>query len=163
MPHFYIDSSALVKRYYKETGSDFLNLLYKHLEIHSSSLFSSELTDVEFTSTMFRLTREQKITTKEAISIIYSYEIESIHCLNFIVLDYEVLLQSKNILSIHPLKSHDAIQLASAMEARNYHDDIYFVADDEKLCKAAEQEGFVVLRPRMNESMTTLMMITSES
>jgi len=160
MPSFYIDTSALLKRYNEEAGTEFINTLYEYIEKNNQYLFTSELTDVEFASAVFRLTREQKLTRDTAIGIIYNFEIESDIRLTNIPFHDGIIYQAKSILSSHHLKSHDAIQLASAMEARKYHDDLFFVADDEKLCKAAEQEGLPVLRPREQESINTLSTIT---
>lgn len=162
MTMFYLDSSALLKRYQKESGSEFIDQLFEYLIKSSAYLFTSVLTEVEFTSAIFRLSREQKLTLDEAKGAIYFFEIESISRVSYLPFDSEIIYSAKNILSNHPLKSHDAIQLASALEARYYYDDLYFVADDEKLCRAAEQENFNVLRPRKESSKQTLSKITGK-
>jgi hypothetical protein len=65
------------------------------------------------------------------------------------------------MLTLHSLKSHDAIQLASGIDTHEYAlremKDFYFVSDDERLCLAAESESLKVLRPRSSAAHDELM------
>ncbi len=52
------------------------------------------------------------------------------------------------LLRVHPLRTTDALQLAAANAAAEYHPEaLAIVTFDERLAQAAEREGFPVTRP----------------
>jgi predicted nucleic acid-binding protein len=59
MPRYYLDSSALVKRYHAEAGSDRVRALFK---VPANRIISSRLAILEIDSTFARLVREEVIT-----------------------------------------------------------------------------------------------------
>lgn len=52
---------------------------------------------------------------------------------------------AKRLLRVHPLRTADALQLAAALVYRAEGSPLDFVCLDERLCSAAEREGFIVI------------------
>jgi len=152
MPHFYIDSSALVKRYHDEDGSRFANELFQYQYGRNEKLYTSSLTAVEFCSAIMRHKNEGKITERVAVGILNIFRIEAESMLFYIDLDRPLIYNSMRLLYEHSLRSHDSIQLASGLAVMEHASKemgyFYFVCDDERLCQAAEKENLKVLRPR---------------
>ena len=89
------------------------------------------------------------------------FSVESEAMLFYINLERPIIYNSMRLLVDHSLKSHDAIQLACGLEVQEHASkemkDFYFVADDERLCLAAESESLKVLRPRSSAAHDELM------
>ncbi len=155
MPFFYVDTSVLVKRYRPESGSDFVNQLYEFHKRRKEYLYTSNLTIVEFCSAIMRLRRENRLGEEEAMDLMAAFSIESDSMIHYLMLDREIISSSIRILSLHSLRSHDAIQLASGLEVKEFAlkagEEFFFVCDDDRLCAAAEREDLQVLKPRVSQ------------
>lgn len=146
---YYLDTSALVKRYIQETGSDNMDYIFS-LPFHKR-IFSSIFTIVEFTSTGNRLLKTQRIDPGEwnEMTQTFLYDMETF--IHFISVDDRIILLSVALVKEHGLRPGDAIQLASLIHCRDnireIDTDIQFIASDNLLCLAAEKEGFKVHNP----------------
>ena len=161
MPHFYIDTSALLKRYHTEEGTEFVNELYDQKRSEKGHIYTSILTGAEFCSAIRRKQREKRLSESESNYIISAFFIESESMLFTIPADWSVVSLSIRLLSDYPLKAYDAVQLASGLGIREQTSkemrDFYFICDDERLCLAAESESLKVLRPRSSAAHDELM------
>jgi predicted nucleic acid-binding protein len=135
----YYDTSALIKQYLQEAGSNLvLELLRSGEKVYTASLAYTE-THAAFS----RRTREGRLTreTTRRLGRRFDKDWESY---DIVVLSDEVLRLARQMLYRHPLRSADAIHLASALLlARTSHSARWsFVCADSRLCDAAQAEGF---------------------
>jgi uncharacterized protein len=150
---FYLDSSALIKRYVDEPGSRWVQTLVDASQ--SPVLVISQLVIVEMTSALNRRVRDGILTPGEYLSVLDAVRRD---CL----VEYQVLLISAGIVDLacdllerHPLRSFDALHLASALTARRSFAEAglpepVFVCEDSRLLAAADAEGMAVDDPNQH-------------
>lgn len=145
MSHFYLDASAIVKRYSPETGSVWIRSLIDPSLGHT--LVLSEITLAEVAAALAvkhrlpgGMTRQER---DDALSLFLS------HC----QVEYELVAVSRVIVDLavrltqdHKLRGYDAVQLASALLVNETFaaaglSGLTFVAADRDLLAAARSEG----------------------
>lgn len=133
----YLDTSALVKRYHVEEYSDLVDEIF---EKHSIAI--SELSIVEFVSTLRRKVDEKSIRKKEQSKILLKFHDD---LADFVVLKFDSSVISKAVEFVlkYSLKTLDSLQLSFAMKLKKYNP--LFVSFDRKLLDCARSEGFRVL------------------
>lgn len=142
----YFDSSALVKRYVEETGTNSV----KSILSTGGEIATSKLTYPEILSALMRKVRAGEIERKKFNGIVEIFDKDWDH---FLVLDFhnDLLQLVKVLIGKHPLKAADAIHLSSALWLKlSSKVDITFVASDLNLLKAAGAEKLQVMNP-LNE------------
>ncbi len=113
--HFYIDTSALIKRYWSETGTDFMNHLYRLKQKDNINLYTAKHTISEFASVAMRLMRENQFTKEEANGYVTTFLFESTNALSFINLNDSIFYRSIDMVRKHSLKAADALHLSAAL------------------------------------------------
>jgi predicted nucleic acid-binding protein len=139
----YLDSSALVKRYTEEVGTDFV----KSILATNGLITTSKLTYPEMLSALMRKVRAGEIERKTFNGIVDKFDKDWDHIL---VLDFhnDLLPIVKILIEKHPLKAADAIHLSSALWLKlSSKVDVTFVASDSNLLKAAAAEKLQVMNP----------------
>jgi len=139
----YFDSSALVKRYTEEAGTDFV----KSILATNGLITTSKLTYPEILSALMRKVRSGEIEKKTVHGIVDKFDKDWDHML---VLDFhnDLLPIVKNLIEKHPLKAADAIHLSSALWLKlSSMVDVTFIASDSNLLKAAAAEKLQVMNP----------------
>jgi hypothetical protein len=153
MALFYLDTSALVKRYKSEEGSETIDWLYDRLP-RGHGLATSFLTVLEFVSAIRRLLTTRSISEEEFRDIIstFSRELEP-----FLIrsLDDKIVVDSLTYITKHALKSADSIQLATVIELKEtmkeVGEKVIFVCDDKELINVGRKENLEVINPRKEE------------
>jgi len=143
----YLDSSALVKRYVQEEGTDFV----KSILAGHGLITTSKLTYPEILSALMRKVRAGEIERKTFNGIVEMFDKDWDHVL---VLDFhnDLLQIVKVVIEKHPLKAADGIHLSSALWLKlSSKADVTFVASDSNLLKAAAAEKLQVMNP-LNEA-----------
>ena len=143
----YLDSSALVKRYVQEEGTDFV----KSILAGHGLITTSKLTYPEILSALMRKVRAGEIERRRFNGIVEAFDEDWDHVL---VLDFhnDLLQIVKVVIEKHPLKAADAIHLSSALWLKlSSKADVTFVASDSNLLKAAAAEKLQVMNP-LNEA-----------
>ena len=72
MKRYFLDTSALVKIYHREDGSDFCLELYTN----NSHIFISELARVELHSAVYRKQREKQLNAKALNAVRKMFELD---------------------------------------------------------------------------------------
>lgn len=141
---FFIDTSALFKRYQPEKGTILVSQL---LEESQQPIFISSITIIEIISNLKRLFEVEKITTEEQFRMQHSFFYQDISALSITILDVtaENIIKAEELILKRYMKPVDSIQLAVALSLR--HDDITFVSSDRRLCKIADEEGLDTITP----------------
>ena len=159
MYYFYFDASALVKRYIREDGSNKINFLFdnlplsqfKCLTIGAAEVFwvcvrkknDGRMTPYEFTHAVANLNREVTSDTS-------NFRTESV--------PDALVWASLNLVETYSLNSVDAMVLHSALDVavklRSTGDTLVFVASDQRLLRAASNEGLLIFNPEMDPEQT---------
>jgi hypothetical protein len=133
------DSSALVPVFIAEPWSEEISLLYKTDEREISVWWGTIL---ECRSAIFRKRRSNQLKeyeTREALD----YLVEVSVSWDEVVPEESIRLEASRLLSIYPLRTADALQLAAALLWANHQPaGKSFVCLDEKLREVAQTEGF---------------------
>jgi predicted nucleic acid-binding protein len=124
----FLDSSALAKRYVQEPGSDRL----ERILFSTSSLGVSVICIPEVVSALCRRRRERKLSPQEYLKAKRAL-IEDIEDASVVNVTEQVVARSVELLKRWPLRSSDAVHVASAAEWSAE----LFVSADEKQCTAA--------------------------
>ena len=152
MHYFYFDASALVKRYTEELGSDKVDHLFVNaplnqlrcLTLGAAEVFwicvrkknDGRITPHEFTHAVANLTRE---VTSDA-SDFYTAPVPD-----------SLVWASLNLVETYSLNSVDAMVLCSALETAaelgSIGDTLVLVASDQRLLRAASNEGLLIFNP----------------
>lgn len=144
---YYLDTSALVKLYVREVGSERLLRLVSRKNSHRFAVLS--LTRVEMHSAIRKREREGDIDAPVADRLLSQFEqhLES----RFIkqVLNDSLIDLAASLVNRHALRAYDAVQLAGCLmlKGNSASDEPNFVCSDQRLLQAAEGEGLVCLDP----------------
>jgi predicted nucleic acid-binding protein len=143
---YYLDTSALVKLYVREPGTEQMLRLVDPAGGHTLALLG--LTQVEFRSAVRQRERAGDVARDIAENLIDSIDE---HLANFFLVQPItdlVIQEAAALLYRHALRAYDAVQLAGCIMLRailGRH--ATFVCSDRQLLKAAEDEGMTVLDP----------------
>lgn len=148
--HYFLDSSALVKRYVMESGSDWV------LQITDPSsdnqIHVAAVAWVEVVSALARQHRAGKILLSDQVDALNSCRFDFIHQYRLVDLTDPVIQRAVMMAEVHFLRGYDAVQLATALELnerRTLRDlpSLFFVSADVELNAAASTEGLLVDDP----------------
>ena len=143
----YFDSSALVKRYVEELGTNSVRSILSGGE----EIATSKLTYPEILSALARKHRAGEIAKKLLQDLVARFERDWYHIL-VIEFHNDLLQIVKFLIEKHPIKAVDAIHLSSALWLKlSSKIDVTFVASDLNLIKAAQAEKLQIINP-LNES-----------
>ncbi|MCZ8342743.1 MAG: type II toxin-antitoxin system VapC family toxin [Leptospira sp.] len=135
--NLFFDTSALLKHYIQERGSESIDSLF----LEADEIFVSEITIVESFSALSRLVHEKSITKKQC-SLVFK-EIEHDHHYFSIVPLVDSFKNAMEAIYKYQLKTLDGLQIGSALVVKEQIDN--FVCSDKKLSNAAKSENFSVL------------------
>ena len=152
MTVFYLDTSAIVKRYRTEKGTELIDRLFKEIETSKHRLATSFLPVLEFVSALRRLVKAKEISQEIFIDSLARFvaDLETYFAISPV--DDTTISKSIFLIIKHAIKTADSIHLASAIELREVlrksEERLIFVGDDEELCTTALNEGTDVINPR---------------
>jgi hypothetical protein len=143
---YYLDTSALAKRYLVETGTSWVRNLTARSSGHV--IVICDLTPVEFFSLSARRLREKKLTVADVITLQTTFIAHHEQDYLSTPLEKSVLTLARAFVSKYPLRPPDAIQLASAIDAVvTLGEPITFICADQDLLAAAQAEGLKTDNP----------------
>ena len=150
MEFLYLDTSALVKIYINEPGTDRMKELASPNA--GNRLAVCSITQVEFHAAIWRRHRIRELDDEEAELAIelFNVRLETEFVRHSI--DDRMLNLASELTSRHPLRGYDAVQLAACLSlARIVTESPTFVCADGDLLTAAQAEGLPVLNPAAAE------------
>lgn len=124
----FLDTSSLFKLYHKETGTAELEEMFSAAKI--TSIYLSEISKIEFTSTVWKKVRTKKISELEANTTLELFETDFVKY-SFIATDSIIIEQARIFTTkygIHGLRTLDSIQLSTAVFL-SQRVDVFFTAD----------------------------------
>ncbi|MCX6028259.1 MAG: type II toxin-antitoxin system VapC family toxin [Chloroflexi bacterium] len=154
MSVYFLDSSALVKRYVAETGSVWIQAIVASKA--RNKLIIARLTWVEVLSAFARRQREGSFAPADAAKAIRSFRYDLDHQYRVVELSRAVVEAAGQLVGKHPLRASDAIQLASALQvlpafASVKTVSLVFLSGDDRLIAAAQAEGLNAENPNQHQ------------
>lgn len=141
MTSYYVDTSALIKRYLAERGSTWIKNITDLKAGHV--IVVSNLTAVEVFSSLARRQREGTITPADLLILQTRFLADFGQEYLSVALEDIVLSRARDLLNRYPLRSLDAIQLACAVESSIIlGESMIFLSSDRNPLNAAAGEGF---------------------
>lgn len=150
MSVYYLDASALVKRYVAEPGSSWLRSLLSSSQVQLA--FTSRMTIIEVISAFARRVRDGSLTSGEFTAAADAFRGDCLHDYQIMPPTIEVVDLACSLLKRHPLRAYDATHLASALSAQKFLSTealppLIFLSADDRLMDAASAEGLATDDP----------------
>ena len=153
MSIYYLDASALVKRYVNELGSAWVRATISPAV--SPLLFTSRMTLAEVISAFACRLRDGLLTSAE-----YGLARDTFRsdCLK----EYQIMPPTVAVIDLtcvllerHPLRAYDATHLATALTAQRFlasqsYPSLVFLSADDRLIRAAGAEGLAADNPNLH-------------
>jgi uncharacterized protein len=143
---YFLDTSALAKRYVVELGSKWIN------DLSPNEFIVATIVYAEMYSAITRQFRGGSISSDDYADAlkIFDYDMEN-HFL-LIEVDKSLFQQAGKLAQLYPLRGYDSVQLACAIKANDLLmkvgvEPLTFLTADKALLKAAANEGLVTDNP----------------
>jgi predicted nucleic acid-binding protein len=142
VPLFYVDTSALVKRYHVELGSDQVDRLFADPD---ASLVTANLAITELTSALDRKCQDGALTHEGLTQILAVAAQDLLAEFWLLELDRTHIRRSQPLILRHHLRTLDALHLAVVLSIKELHP--VLVSADVRLLQAADREGIELFNP----------------
>jgi uncharacterized protein len=137
---YFLDASALAKRYLLERGTDRVRQLFRR----SSNIAVSRLSEVEVASAIIRRMRGGDIDEEDADHHLETLA-EDLKACDVVEVRRPVVTGARGLVREHGLRAYDAMQLAAALRAKG-NAALTFLCADGELADAAAAEQLRVER-----------------
>ncbi len=147
---YYMDSSALVKIYIEETGSEWVRTVRNHSEM--GDILICEISGAEVFAAFHRRFRAGDLSRNELQNACYLFQHDFEDFFVRLPVTKSVVDAGMHLIQKHPLRGYDSIQLATVvsflneLQSRN-GEYLYFVGADRVLNDAVRGEGLTVINP----------------
>ncbi|MFB2971484.1 type II toxin-antitoxin system VapC family toxin [Aerosakkonema sp. BLCC-F183] len=147
---YFLDTSALVKRYVAETGSNWIKSITDSATGNDVAI--AQITWVEVLSALGRRRREGSLSTDDFDYVLEEFREDFDNQYPVIEVDRMLIEIAGQLVIQYPLRAYDAIQLASALRVQSVFAtmpdiELIFVTADERLINIAQTEGLVTDNP----------------
>lgn len=147
---YFLDTSALVKRYVPETGSNWIQSITDGAA--NNDLTISQITWVELHSALSRRQREGSMSAGELDIILQKFRNEFDTWYRIIEVDQALIENAGQLVVQYPLRAYDAVQLASGLYVKSLllsqpETQLVFVSADNRLLNIAQSAGLVIDHP----------------
>jgi len=150
MVTYYLDTSALLKRYVDEVGSAWLRRALA--SAHEIVIVTTELLIVEVISALNRRVREGTVTAHNYVRLSARFRDDCRDAYHLIAPVGAIIDVACSLLERHPLRAYDAVHLATALSINQRLTEagevgLAFLSADARLNDAAAAEGLAVDNP----------------
>ncbi len=147
---YFIDTSALAKRYITEAGSQWIQVLTDPQA--ENKIILARITWVEMLSAFSRLKRESVIDDNAFNIALQAFEFDWDTQYKIVEFDKALAEQAGEPVKKHPLRAYDSVQIASALKIHQIHAKVTprlftFVSADDRLLAVAKNEGIQFENP----------------
>lgn len=145
---YFFDASALVKRYFREVGSEWVRQLIAR---EQPRIFISMLSGVEVLAAIMRKGRTGEASPRERDKALEAFRREFTTSYALIAPEPRVIHKAMDLLLAYPLRAHDAVQLATALTLPPppRGGKLTFVSADEGLLTITKKLGLSVENPNL--------------
>lgn len=157
MPTFYLDTSAVLKRYRTEKGTDVVTELYEGAA-PTDILVTSYFTCLEIESVTARALKGRLLTHEAHDVLLGTFSQDVGDYLLLLSFDSGLINEAIDAARRLALRPADAIHFAAAQEGnrRVTGGEYVFVASDKELLAATEAAGMTILDPEANGAIAQL-------
>lgn len=149
---YYSDTSALVKLYLPETGTDWVTDQYQRPDV---LVVIGQITIVEVAAALLRAERAGRLSPTQRRQALERFDAD---CRNVFMIESvtnDVIADARELVERYPLRAYDALQLSLALRlnagAAGVEGVFFgFVSADGPLNQAAAAEGLVIANPNTN-------------
>jgi predicted nucleic acid-binding protein len=150
MAVYFLDSSALVKRYIREIGTDWVSSLFS--PDLGNDCFVAAIAGVEIIAAITRRARSGRIKTADAALACDQFKQDFQATYQIIEITEEIISLGMSLAETKGLRGYDAVQLAAgctvnALCLSSGLLPLIFVSADNELNAAASSEGLIVENP----------------
>lgn len=147
---YFLDSSALVKRYVPETGSAWIQAIADAAT--GNLLIIARITWVEVLSALARRQRDGSLSAPDVDLIIQRFRFDLNNQYQVVELDRALAESAGQLVNQYPLRAYDAIQLASVLRiqptfATATSTSLVFLTADDRLLTIAQTAGLLTDNP----------------
>jgi len=148
---YFLDTSALVKRYVPEIGSDWILSITDPAT--DNDLAISQITWVEVHSAFARRLRDRSLSAQRFDLIVQKVREDFENEYRVIDVDQTLIETATELVMQHPLRAYDSVQLASALRFQSTtllsqpETQLIFVSADNRLLDIAQSEGLATDNP----------------
>jgi uncharacterized protein len=146
---YFVDTSALVKRYVQEVGTAWVRGLTHRRA--GNQILLARITVVEVTSAVARRRAGRTISTAQASSFLSQFRKHIAGRYTILEITPGLLADAATLANRHDLRAYDAVQLAAALELnRISQGGIVLASSDRELNAAAQADGLTVEDPNLH-------------
>jgi predicted nucleic acid-binding protein len=145
---YFLDTSAVIKRYVLETGTGWVQALT--LPTASHSHFLARIAWVETISAMTRRVRGGFLTPANATTALADFRQDFSQQYIPVEISAALIAHAGHLAETYALRGYDAVQLAAASEIRGRIPALILVSADTALNAAAAAEGLPVEDPNLH-------------
>jgi len=150
MTAYFLDSSALVKRYVIETGTNWISSITDSRA--GNAIIISQITQAEVVSAVMRRKRDGTITPRSAHAIRLLVDRHANRDYQVVALTRQIIQRAEDLLETYSLRAYDSIQLASALDSNTRLlasglPPLTFLSADIRLITVAISEGLTTDDP----------------
>lgn len=147
---YFLDSSALVKRYVREAGSTWIRAITAPES--ENVILLARISWVEVLSALARLEREHVLQPATIATTVRAFRRDWDTQYQVVELDGGLAQAAGQLVMRHPLRAYDSVQLASALQtqpafAHAANIPFNFISADDRLLKVAQAEGLTTDNP----------------
>lgn len=149
----YLDSSVLIKRYFKEKGSHALNARFQR----GGEIYTSVLSFAEVHGALARAFRMKEVSSRELTSLREAFDGDWLIGLSPLEVSLRTMITLPKLVEQYPLKASDAIHLSTAHWLRDTvrlragrsreGESVEFGVADQRLAQIALKSGLRVFNP----------------
>ena len=146
---FFLDSSALVKRYVHEQGSAYVSALPTNSD---DLLYVAQIAGVEVVSAIARKSLGKTISQRRTQNAIIQFRTDFNGKFVVLAMSSSLLEYAMQLAETHALRAYDAVQLATVLTITKYVTSLIvtFVCADEALNRVAQAEGLAIENPNQH-------------
>jgi predicted nucleic acid-binding protein len=115
---YFFDSSALVKRYVRETGTGWVSSIINPAA--GNEVYLARITGVEVISALVRRGRDGTMSEHDVATALAQFRKDFAGEYQALEVNAAVLTRAMSLAEAHVLRGYDAVQLAAALEFSNF-------------------------------------------
>ncbi len=145
MAAYFLDSSAVMKRYVQETGTVWVRALTASGT--GNFFYLARITDVEVTAALARRRGQPGLSVVQAVAALRQFRRDFGQDYRVVEITIALLQRAAQLADTHALRGYDAVQLAVALDVHARDQALVLVSADAELNAAATAEGLRVEDP----------------